>query len=394
MNRKCDVLIVGGGVAGISAAVAAAREGARTILAEKHDFLGGIAVAGLHRYICGLYANGPGLAAETLNDGIPREVCSRLGSLAPGKKVVQIGRVYVLPYSPGDLDAVMRTMIEGEDSLDVFLNSRVVAVEIIQKIFLTAKLRHFNGESLIHPRVVVDCSGDGVLLQQGGLKYEIAPPFQRQLAGYSFLVKGIKHREELLRIKVPYYLNKLVETDDVPVYLRYTTFSFGDAADEGIFTLNIPPAAADDRDQTARSEALMVHRYLSGAIPSLEVSYIDKMAPAVMDREGPRLCGEYTLTADDVLSMRKFPDGAVKNAWPIELWDQERGPSFRHVDTGDYYEIPLRCFKARDVSNLYCAGRCISVSHEALGSTRGSGTCFSIGEQAGREAARYVASIR
>jgi hypothetical protein len=112
------------------------------------------------------------------------------------------------------------------------------------------------------------------------------------------------------------------------------------------------------------------------------------MSPGVVDREGPRIRGEYTLTADDVLNGRKFPDGVVKNAWPIELWDQERGPSYQYLEPGDYHEIPLRCLEVRGISNCWCAGRCISATHEALGSTRVIGTCISLGEEAGRQAAQ------
>jgi hypothetical protein len=114
------------------------------------------------------------------------------------------------------------------------------------------------------------------------------------------------------------------------------------------------------------------------------------MSPEVAYREGARAWGEYTLTADVVLGARKFPDGAVRNAWPIELWDREKGPSYRYLDPGEYYEIPLRCLKAQEVSNLWCAGRCISASHEALGSTRVMGPCIALGEEAGREAAGSV----
>jgi hypothetical protein len=123
-------------------------------------------------------------------------------------------------------------------------------------------------------------------------------------------------------------------------------------------------------------------------LPAFEGSEIAEMSPEVVEREGVRAWGEYTLTADDVLEARKFPDGAVKNAWPIELWEQETGPLLRYLDPGDHYEIPLRCLEVQGVSNCWCAGRCISASREALGSTRVMGTCISLGEEAGREAVK------
>jgi succinate dehydrogenase/fumarate reductase flavoprotein subunit len=113
-----------------------------------------------------------------------------------------------------------------------------------------------------------------------------------------------------------------------------------------------------------------------------------------MEREGRRISGEYILTENDVLNASKFDDGIVKNSWPIELWDKKKGPVYKYVKAGDYYEIPFRCIKVRDIPNLLCAGRCISVSHEALGSTRVMGTCMALGEQAGLAAAFMVKQER
>jgi hypothetical protein len=80
----------------------------------------------------------------------------------------------------------------------------------------------------------------------------------------------------------------------------------------------------------------------------------------------------------------------AKNAWPIELWDREKGTVYRYVPPGDHYEIPFRCMTVKGFSNLLTAGRCISVTHEALGSTRVMGTCMALGDIAGQAAAGLV----
>ena len=118
-------------------------------------------------------------------------------------------------------------------------------------------------------------------------------------------------------------LRKAVDAREMPAYLRFTTYAPGDDPDEGYCRLNIPPAG-EDRNEAARKDALRVHDYLSRMLSAFKGSRIAEMSPEVAYREGVRACGEYTLTADDVLEARKFPDGVVKNAWPIELWDQER----------------------------------------------------------------------
>jgi hypothetical protein len=138
-------------------------------------------------------------------------------------------------------------------------------------------------------------------------------------------------------------------------------------------------------------EADEVVRYLAETIPAFENAYISAVSHKVLEREGRRIRGEYMLTADDVLAAHKFPDGVVKNAWPIEFWDQAKGTSYQYVPSGDYYEIPFRCLTVKGFSNLLTAGRCISVTHEALGSTRVMGACLALGEQAGKAAAYHAA---
>jgi hypothetical protein len=392
MSRRriaCDVLVVGAGVAGISAAVRAAREGVHTVLIEKNDYPGGVAVAGMHRFICGLYDNGDGMPDTTLNGGIASEICARLERLEPEKKVQRMGKVHVLPFRTRNLVSTFRSLSEEKRGLEILYNTQAVSVKMDGNSIASITAPGELGEVGIFPRAIIDCSGDGIIIQMSDARHRVTPPDQQQLAGYTFLVKGLRDLDEMLPVRVPYCLTKAVNEGEMPSYLRFTTYTPGDDPDEGYCRLNVPPAGGN-RDERARNDALRVHEYLSRALSGFEVSKITEMSPGVVCREGPRVCGEYTLSAEDVLTARKFHDGAVKNAWPIELWDQERGPSYQYLDPGDHYEIPLRCLKARDISNCWCAGRCISATHEALGSTRVMGTCSSLGEQAGREAAQNV----
>ena len=390
-TKKCEVLVVGGGVAGISAAVTVAREGVYTVLMEKNTFVGGAAVIGLHRFICGLYAHGMGMPDHTLNEGIAPEICARLKGLAPDKAVLPMGNVYVLPYATQDLVSVFRSLSAAEEQLDILYNTQAVSVKTEEHTIVVVKVRSLEEEFDIAPRVIIDCSGDGIIVQLSGAQYQVSPPHKRQLAGFTIRVKGLRDVDDMVALRVPYCLAQAVPGKKMPSYLRFTTFVPGDEQDEGYCRLNIPPVVEGDRNKQARKDALLVHSYLSQVLPVFRGSTIAEMSPEVVDREGPRVCGEYTLSAEDVVKARKFPDGIVRNAWPIELWDQEKGVCYQYLHPGDYYEIPLRCLKAQDISNLYCAGRCISVSHEALGSTRVMGTCMSLGEQAGREAVHCAA---
>ena len=93
------------------------------------------------------------------------------------------------------------------------------------------------------------------------------------------------------------------------------------------------------------------------------------------------MTGRYRLTEKDVLEGRKFEDGHVKSAWPIEFWDQRKGPQYHYIPDGDYYEIPTRSLRSRDITNLFAAGRCISTYSKALASVRVTGTCLALGSK-------------
>ncbi len=381
------MLVVGSGVAGTIAAVSAARKGAHTILIERNNFPGGAAVTGLHCFICGLYVNDTNMPKHTINKGIVREICSQLKDLSPEKKVMRMGRVYVLPYSAQNLVSVFRSLIKKEKQhLEVLYNTQAVSVKTEQNTIMSVRVRGAKGVFDIVPRAVIDCSGHGAIIQQSGAKYQTSAFKQRQLAGYTFRVKGLKGRDNMAAVKVPYYLAQAYAEKKIPLHLKFTTFTSVDNIDEGLFKISIPPAR--DSIHLAKKDALAVHQYLCKVMPLFKDSYISDTSSEVLAREGTRLCGEYTLNANDIINARKFSDGTVKNAWPIELWDQKKGPQYRYLNSGDYYEIPARCLRSAEISNLFCAGRCISVSQEALGSTRVMGTCMSLGEQAGLEAVK------
>jgi FAD dependent oxidoreductase len=387
---SCDVLVIGGGVAGSSAAVAAARSGARTLLVEKEPYLGGTGYAGMFQYICGLYLNGADFPSDTLNDGLAREIALHLLQASPDRTIRKVGRVYLLPYKRDELDAILGSLCRGENRLELLHNCTATAVEVSSGNVNTVTVSVPGGEQSITAAMVIDCSGSGAIAAMAGAGVELTPPGERQLAGYVVHVKGLKNRGEGLPLEVPFRLARAVTEGKLPPLLKFTTFTPGDAADEGFCKMSLDGEAGPGRDERAHRDAAAMLSCLAGEIPAFKDSVIAGSSLTVLDREGGRVAGHYTLTRDDILAARKFPDGVVKNAWPIELWDRARGTVYAYVPQGEYYEIPFRCLMVNGCGNLLTAGRCISVTREALGSTRVMGTCMALGEQAGRAAAYRV----
>ncbi|MFA5072982.1 MAG: FAD-dependent oxidoreductase [Nitrospirota bacterium] len=383
----CDVLVIGGGVSGVAAALAAARTGAHAILVEQKPWLGGVGYSGKLHHICGLYLNGNEIPSDTLEDGITREIAGLLQSKGPLEK---IGKVYVLPYDAEYLQAVLTALCDAEKKLTVMRETSAISLEMTGKKINTVILEASSEQIVVNSRMVIDCSGNGSIAARAGAEIEYASQEERQLAGFIVEVAGLQDTSESLSLMVPYYLARAVEQGIFEQRMKFTTFSKGKNQTEGFFKMSFDQEDEPDRTNSAQKDAVAMLNYLASVCTAFQHATITTTSLDVVDREGGRVVGPYMLTQDDILTARKFPDGVVKNAWPIEIWDRSHGTRYHYVPQGDYYEIPFRCLQVNGVDNLLTAGRCISVSHGALGSTRVMGACMALGDKAGRSAVSFI----
>jgi hypothetical protein len=309
---------------------------------------------------------------------------------APNKSVQKIGQVYVLPYAANDLQDVLNSLFESETDLTLLLNTIVTGVEAGCGNIRCVTVEAPGGTRTIPATMVVDCTGNGDVAAMAGAEFELSPVNERQLAGFSIRVSGLENDDDALSIKVPYYCAQAVVRNILPPSMKFTTFNYGDNSDEGSIKMSLDEEDTPDRDAHAIKNAQALLAYLRQVLPAFRDARITDTSLKVLDREGRRIIGDYMLTEEDILTARKFPDAIVRNAWPIELWDRSKGTLYKYVPRGDYYEIPFRCITVKGFTNLLTAGRCISVSHAALGSTRVMGTCMALGDQAGRSAAHFI----
>lgn len=356
---------------------------------EKELSLGGTATLGLTGTICGLFRNGGQEPGEPLNGGVVAEIFTALLAMASARAVRRAGRVFVLPYECGELQTLLETLCRNEEHLAVYYGTAAIAAAVDHGAVSSVSVTGAGRTVTFAPRTVVDASGNGEVAFMAGAECEIAPPEQRQLAGFTAKIGGLQEVTASLSLKVPFAVTKGIEAGRIPALLRYTVFSPGERPDEGFLKVNIQEEALTDGTGLGDAVAALV-TMLSGELAEFRQAFIVDTSGRSFSREGRRILGDYLLTADDLLGARKFPDAVVKGAWPIELWSRGRGVSYRYPPDGDYYEIPAGCIKARGFSNLFMAGRCISVTPEALGSTRVIATCMALGEQAGLAAARCL----
>jgi FAD-dependent oxidoreductase family protein len=398
-----DVVVVGGGAAGLAASAAAAESGARTALVERYGFLGGMATAGMVGTICGLYLTSRSGPPDPLNEGFPERFSRRLMRMPGCDKPFRRGRTFVLPYSPFGFACVADELTASTPNLDVYLHASLVAVDSVERRI--ASLRIATSERIIamSPAAVVDCSGDAVVADRAGAATETPRLPDRQLPSLIFVLQHVEpdaldpaRRVAVLRAVAAAELNGLL-----PKGSRNLSLAPSLQPGEAICKLalsHIAGEVSDRRDlmtaaeQEGRRRAGVIAAFLK-TMPGFARAFVSHTAPQVGVREGRRLKGRYQLTREDVLGGRKFADGVARGSWPIELWeDGHVGATYEYLEDGQAYDIPLRCLQPGSMDNLFVAGRCISATHEALGSARVIGTCLATGQAAGRAAARLAES--
>ena len=394
-----DVVVVGGGAAGLAAAVASAQAGARTALVERYGFLGGMATAGMVSTICGLYHTSSSGPPEPLNAGFAETVAQKLAAMPGCGAPVRRGRTHVLPYTPFAFACLADELTATAGDLDIYLHAFLVEIETSARRVETLRLATWERRIELTARAVVDTSGDAVVAHLAGVATVTMPLPDRQLASLVFVLQqvdtdalGPGPRVALLRLlagaeregRLPKGAANLAlapspQPGEVVCKLALSGITEELPANRDFLTL---------AEQEGRRRALAVTEYLK-TLPAFARAFVSHAAPQVGVRESRCVIGRYQLTRHDVLSGRKFEDGVVRASWPIELWQEGReGATYEFLQDGSSYDIPLRCLQARDLDNLFVAGRCMSATHEALGSARVIGTCLATGEAVGCSAAR------
>lgn len=391
---RFDVVVVGAGPGGVPAAVAAAREGAKVALIGDRPVLGGNASDEIGVNMCGAVVDKPA-ARET---GITEEAaCYRTRHPAPG------------------MSDAYRALVDAETNLTVFTCERMLEVEMAEGGVRAVRCRNtMTGRwSRYEGSVFVDATGDGWLGYFAGARYregrEARSEFGEAEAPErpdTFTMSGLLHEP---RVGVCYR----AEETDGPV--AYTTPEWARVLPPG-FTRKVRGVRGqwwvehsgffDDcaDPERARDELIRISfaywGWLKNDSPVREAAarYAMREVP-IMDgrREARRLVGDYILTANDCLSGRVFPDAVAYGGWSIDIHDplgmsapDSDGWCVRHPPV-PIYTIPFRSLYSANVPNLMMAGRDISVSHAALGSTRVQSTCAVIGQAVGTAAAMCVA---
>jgi len=394
-----DVVVVGGGAAGLAAAVSAARTGARTALVERYGFLGGMATAGMVSTICGLYLTSSAGPPEPLNPGFADDVARRLAAMPGCSAPMRRGRTYVLPYTPFAFACLADELTASAAALDVYLHTFLTSIETGARRVAAVRIATWERVLDLTARAVVDASGDAVLAHLAGAATATAPLAERQLPSLVFVLQHVDTEALGAGPRVALLRSLVTAEQEGRLPKGAANLALGSSPQPGEVICKLTLSGITEElpvgrdfltiaEQEGRKRAFAVTEFLK-TLPAFSRAFVSHAAPQVGVRESRRVVGRYELTREDVLSGRRFEDGVARASWPIELWEEGRlGATYEWLDDRKHYDVPLRCLEARDVDNLFVAGRCMSATHEALGSARVIGTCLAAGEAVGRAAAR------
>ncbi|OGJ87548.1 MAG: hypothetical protein A2268_03860 [Candidatus Raymondbacteria bacterium RifOxyA12_full_50_37] len=386
-SRMYDVIVCGGGTGGVPAAVAAARNGARTLLIERLGMLGGTATAALVApYMSHLAGKKP------VNRGLFEEFCGcmkkeGLTSLFRGRLIGFDAEIMKLLLDKFTLTAGVELLFHATITNVIKKGGRIQAVRVF----------HRGGFETISGKVFIDATGDGDVAAMAGAPFQIGRDkdhaCQPMTTAFRMGDINIKRMPSQKKINALYDAarkrreiknpreNVLWFPTVTPNEIHFnTTRVVGESSVDG---WSLTSAEVEGRRQ-----ALEMYKFLKRRVPGFEKATLRKIAPQIGVRESRRILGRYILTADDVLSARHCSDSIASGSYCIDIHNPSgSGTDIRRLEIGTWYQIPYRCITPLNVENLLMACRAISSTHEAHSSLRIMPIVWNIGEAAGTAAA-------
>jgi hypothetical protein len=393
-----DVLVVGGGAAGIGAALAAASHGAHTLLVEQAPALGGNATGALVHTLCGLYlADVP--EPRPANPGLPMRFAEGLRRSGGAGEPERAGRVWVLPTDPPAIERFAADWCAAQPCLEVWLGCAVTSAYLAPDAFGHSRLalQSADGRGLeVSGSVVVDASGDGVLGALGGAACDRAAPHAVQLPSFIARLSGVPaaDREGFGRLRLARAVAGAARLRALPPDCEAVLLRPAPGSEDAYLTLNLPRGDADPArspearralEARARAHVEAIVAHLRATRPGHATCRVVAWPRQLGVREGARLRGRVVIEEAALLRGQRGPEDVALSTWPVELWHDPRRPILRHPEGPS--GIPLGALVSLSHPRLGMAGRVVSASHEALGALRVLGTALATGEAIGTAAA-------
>lgn len=391
-----DVLVCGAGLAGIGAAVAAARSGAKTLVIERMGFAGGFFTAIIGSAFDGFVDERTGAPVV---GGIVFEMLERMGVIAPGHgpqlrynvngdlSFVEMHPDRAIPRCDPERFKRAADAILQEAGVEILYHTQVADVVTRDGRVETVLVSNKAGLVAIQPQVVVDCTGDGDVAAWAGAPFEKAEPLQPM--SLHFRIAYLEPSFELRR-RCAAVLAKAQERGDLARYGGPYPATFS-GRDVYFNATRYPGDSTDPDDWTAaeiqgRKDAWTMFELWQKELPEFADAYFMTSGPTAGARESRRILGDYVLTGDDVRQGRRQDDVVVLGAWRLDR-HPPTASGYHDITWTPPYDIAYRTLLPRGLDNVLVAGRCHSATSEALASSRVTATAMGMGQAAGIAAA-------
>lgn len=386
--KKYDVIVIGGGFAGSAAAIAASRNGSKTLLVERVNCLGGApCTMAVNPFMC-YYTKMPESGEiKYLSRGIFEEIVTSMRQMNAMRNNI---------FNAEYLKIVLNRMCEQEN-VDLLFNSYFVSSERKGNKLVSVTVANKSGLVKLEADYFIDCTGDADVAFNAKFPTRLGRPEDGlcQPMTLNFSIAGVDREkfEANYNNIVPLWL-KEKESGNIKnpmdgIMVFRTVF-------DGIVQLNATrvvkhnPVDCFDitsADIEAREQIFELHDFLKRRVPGFENSMVLSSALQTGVRESRMIDGEHILTSDELVACTKFDDAIAAGNYDIDIHNPEgSGTSHYYFPQGQFYTIPYRSLIPKDADNLLVAGRCISTTHEAQASIRIMPIVCTLGEAAGTAA--------
>lgn len=392
-NYEYDVVVVGGGSAGVAAAVSSADYGAKTLIIERNPYFGGEATHSSITSYCGFHTRGVkpiqvvmGVGEQVLNTLRKNgESTDYTISKATGNASIR--------FDPEKLKLSLDQILENSKA-DYLLHALVIGVNIDNGSIRSIECIDDEGRFIVKAKSFVDASGDANLTHMAGLKTLWGnEEGLTQMASMSVRVDHLPRNVEIF----PADMEKAIiqgKADGVQhlgkekgMLIKIPNEDYGFCTIPSLSVNRLDSQTLTIAEMELRKQSYAYVEVLRKYVPELKNMRLVSTGPQLGLRESRRIIGEDTLTYNDVLSGRKREDSIARGGWSPEIHKSTTELNYLHLEDNAYFDIPIGCIKVKDIKNVWCCGRIISCDQVAHASVRVMGTGFALGQAAGVAAA-------
>lgn len=419
-----EVLVIGGGPAGVCAAICASREGAKTLLIEQSGFCGGMATMGLVGPFMTCYdSRGKNMIIRGIFEEIVERMVEKDFAIHPSKVMggtaftswIKIGHDHVTPFEAEGLKLVLDEMLD-EANVKVLYHTSFLAPIVKAETIKGAYVHSKAGVQLVNAKIVIDCTGDGDVATRSGVPFEMGNEELGLIQPATMFYHISNVDTDKLEADIQANIDNFYRKDGVNY--RSLHWRVTEAREKGDWSLDrvsiglfrmpkkdewcvntsrIMGVDSTDNESLTRAEtegrkqADEITRFFRKYVPGCEDARIKSTASHVGIRESRHIRGEYRLCADDLIEAKVPQDSVLLASNSVDVHGRFGPKSNEYVPIkGDYYGVPYRSLVPQKIDNLLIAGRCVSADSTAAGAIRVMPPCMAMGQAAGTAAAICV----